>query len=201
MAIIILAFLFGMALALPTNLAERRRNRRQQEALALNAVPAGVAITDTTPDPDLMEFLADEDGAQFAHQRMRILTRARESQSWKEAQAYVRQKFHGAARRRLAQDIVREEMACAAQIARDQKVLGRDPKFRKDLSTLLQYTAGSGRWEEARAFVRKTYTGARQPVVLRALAQAEATVTALGSSRKDDSVDAPETPESTASNE
>lgn len=201
MAIIILAFLFGMALALPANLAERRRNRRQQEALALNAVPAGVATTDATPDPYLMEFLTGEDGGQFAHQRMRIIARARESQSWKEAHAYVRQKFHGAERRRLAHDLVREEMACAAQIARDQRVQIRDPKFRQDLATLLQYTARSGRWDEARAYVRKTYAGARQPIVLRALAQAEATARALGASRKDENVEESEAHEDVASSE
>lgn len=196
MAIIIVAMLLGMVLAMPTNLAQRRRDRRQKEALSLYAVPSMDTQTAEDSDP----FPMDEGAMQFARHRARIIARARESQSWKEARAYVHRKFHGAERRQLAQDLVREEMACAERIARDQKILIRDPKFREDLSTLLRYTAASGRWEEARAHVRKTYAGARQPIVLRALAKVEATVGALGSPHKDESdADEPETHESATS--
>ncbi len=183
MGIIILAVLLGMVSAMPVHLVWRKRYRRKQAALSLNAMlPLAVDAADETES-----FPIDENQARFARDRARIIARARESQSWKEAQAYVRERFRGAERRQLAQDLVRVELACAAQIARDQKVLIRDPRFRKDLSTLLQYTAGSGRWEEARAYVRKTYAGARQPIVLRALAQAEATAKAMGPSQKADS--------------
>ena len=185
MAIIIVAVLLGMVLAMPTNLAQRRRDRRQQETRNLSAELSTVAAT---PD-GLDSFLADEDVAQFAKKRARIIARARESQSWNEAKAYVREKFRGTERRQLAQDLVREEMAYAEWIAKNQKVLTRDPKFRKDLSTLLQYTAISGRWEEARAHVQKTYTGARKPVVLHALAKAEATAKALSAPKLADNAE------------
>ena len=179
MAIIIVAVLFGMVLAMPTNLAQRRRDRRQQKTRNLSTeLSTATATPDGSPP-----FLADEDVAQFVRQRARIIARARESQSWSEAKSYVRTKFQGAERRQLVQDIVREEIAYAELISQGQKILIRDPKFRKDLSTLLQYTAMSGRWEEARAHVRKVYTGARKPVVLHALAQAEATAKALGESQ------------------
>ena len=183
MVIIIVAVLFGMALAMPTNLAQRRRDRRRQAALGLRAAPYTAAPMTNDSGASFM----DEDAAQFAQHRARIITRARESQAWKEARAYVHEKFHGAERRQLTQDLVREETAFAERIVRDQKVLIRDPKFRKDLATLLQYTAMSGRWDEARTHIRKTYAGARQRVVLRALAQAEATAKTLGPSHKDES--------------
>ena len=99
----------GIVLALPRDVASRRRDRRETMArcVAPPLVTAPVRPEQRFPNP---VELSERDQA-FREEIDRVVTRARASGQWRAAQAYARGKYRGAALRLMSPALAQAEIA------------------------------------------------------------------------------------------